>query len=673
MKPRKDRLVKKSPRQRVIVIGMDGASPELIAMFKREMPFLTKMMKDGSFARGYPFQPVDTPTNWTTLATGAPPSVHGRVSFNIHIPGAPLDKTRDSFALECLNAEYLWDAAERQGKRCIVINWPGSWPGKLKRGVLIGGDHVFPDAWRIAGASCWIAGNSEGRGAAPLALRPARGWRNMPKSNRSPLESQLGISGGLEYTYDHNGLHVIDARGTGIESFPVYHLLFLSRRARGYDTVIIARKKDARKNIVRLTKGDWSKWQYDTFRVNGRTIEGTFRFKLEQMTGNLSKLKLYCTEARRAWNWMTGVRPSLEKKIAQQCGPYYEGLEHPLGLLEGWFRPETFAEHIKMQCRWMANTAALLTREIADWDLMCVQLHLHDALGHGLLCQLWRDHQACSPKVARVARLLYERQAAAADMLVRDITQLCADEWTTVFVVSDHGMIPNTKGVWVTGALVRAGLVSYKQSADDTVFEIDWSKTKVFMNDNVCLWVNLRGRDPDGIVKPGGQYEAVRDSIIETLKAIRDPESREQVFEHVLRREDAAMFGLGGGERVGDVIFATRPGYFPLMTPSRYNIETGGVLGLSIPPSLMKTLALTGDVFPVRSSIASHTPYTPWAKIGGQSNSAIIIAKGRGIRRGYNRDEPAWLSCLTPTVSELLGINPPAQSSGAVLDDILTV
>jgi predicted AlkP superfamily phosphohydrolase/phosphomutase len=52
------------------------------------------------------------------------------------------------------------------------------------------------------------------------------------------------------------------------------------------------------------------------------------------------------------------------------------------------------------------------------------------------------------------------------------------------------------------------------------------------------LFVNLRGREPLGIVEPGRDYEAVRQAIAEALSGLRDPETGRQVVKKVHRREE---------------------------------------------------------------------------------------------------------------------------------------
>ena len=68
---------------------------------------------------------------------------------------------------------------------------------------------------------------------------------------------------------------------------------------------------------------------------------------------------------------------------------------------------------------------------------------------------------------------------------------------------------------------------------------IDWSATRAFSlgnQGNICL--NVRGREPEGIVQPGDEYEALCAEIISQLKGLRDPETGDLVVQEVHRREE---------------------------------------------------------------------------------------------------------------------------------------
>ena len=73
------------------------------------------------------------------------------------------------------------------------------------------------------------------------------------------------------------------------------------------------------------------------------------------------------------------------------------------------------------------------------------------------------------------------------------------------------------------------------------------------MSDNE-VYVNLKGREPHGIVDPGKLIEEVRTRVIDLLIDYRDPATGQRLVNLALRKEVCPSLGLWG-DRVGDVIF----------------------------------------------------------------------------------------------------------------------
>ncbi len=68
---------------------------------------------------------------------------------------------------------------------------------------------------------------------------------------------------------------------------------------------------------------------------------------------------------------------------------------------------------------------------------------------------------------------------------------------------------------------------------------IDWSKTKAYaLSQMGPIYINLKGRDPYGIVEPGEEYEHLRDYIIDQLTSLRDPQNGNPIFPAVHRTEE---------------------------------------------------------------------------------------------------------------------------------------
>lgn len=69
---------------------------------------------------------------------------------------------------------------------------------------------------------------------------------------------------------------------------------------------------------------------------------------------------------------------------------------------------------------------------------------------------------------------------------------------------------------------------------------INWGKTRAYFGNMTeqGIYINLKGRQPSGIVNPGTEYENLRDEIAEKLLSYRDEESGHPVVRNVYKRED---------------------------------------------------------------------------------------------------------------------------------------
>jgi predicted AlkP superfamily phosphohydrolase/phosphomutase len=97
-----------------------------------------------------------------------------------------------------------------------------------------------------------------------------------------------------------------------------------------------------------------------------------------------------------------------------------------------------------------------------------------------------------------------------------------------VLVVSDHGAKRLDGGICFNEWLIQQGYLTVKEYPDrptplDKV-QIDWARTKAWGDGGYYgrLFLNVKGREPQGVVDPG-DYEQVRTELIEKIAAIQDP------------------------------------------------------------------------------------------------------------------------------------------------------
>jgi predicted AlkP superfamily phosphohydrolase/phosphomutase len=121
---------------RLLVIGLDGATFDLIEPWAGDLPHLARLMAKGSWGRLRSTVPPVTFPAWTSLMTGTNPGQHGIFDFTRRVPGTA--------RVEFINATYcqqpsLWRLLSQAGCRVGVMGLPATYPPEPVNGFLISG------------------------------------------------------------------------------------------------------------------------------------------------------------------------------------------------------------------------------------------------------------------------------------------------------------------------------------------------------------------------------------------------------------------------------------------------------------------------------------------------------------------------------------------------------
>jgi predicted AlkP superfamily phosphohydrolase/phosphomutase len=345
-------------------------------------------------------------------------------------------------------------------------------------------------------------------------------------------------------------------------------------------------------------------------------------------------------------------------------GPKPIGCDAPEGSREALLDfPSVLAEAID---RKTAAITDLLDRE--EWDLFVAAFAEGHCAGH----QLWHFldesspwHDPDAPETLRNGmRDTYVRLDAA---LARVLEH--AGEDTTVMVVLSHGMGPSQGGFQLLPELmVRLGYSSAPAAArsirarlprpvrqaikavvparlkdplkdklgtSSHPFALTQTKAAcVRCGVNGAIRVNLKGRDPNGSVEPGAEYDAICDDLVQALGELRDKETGKPVVEEAFRTDRA--YGADGHPNLPDVIIRFRRD-LPVWSVTSDRVGT-----VSEPPR-NREFPRSGD----------HT-----------ANSRAWLFGPRVENAGTQR---ANLLDIAPTALELLGVPVPETLDGTVL------
>jgi len=173
---------------------------------------------------------------------------------------------------------------------------------------------------------------------------------------------------------------------------------------------------------------------------------------------------------------------------------------------------------------------------------------------------------------------------------------------------------------------------------DDPERAVDWSRTRAYaLGDTGAIFLNVAGREPQGVVPPGREYERAREELAAALLALRDPGDGRPVVERVYRREE--LYSGAQFEALPDLHVCLR--YYAYRVVLHHHGEKGRYFGR---PEARKALYDTG----------SHR------------REGIFLAAGPSFARGRELSAANLLDVL-PTVLHALGLPGEASLEGRVL------
>ncbi len=613
----------------MVLIGLDSAVPGLVERFvtRGKMPAVQGLMARGAWGRALPSMPTHTPTNWTTIATGADPAVHGVVKFD--------------YDSRLRRAEPIWKAAERHGATSILLRYPGTWPRDLDRGVVFDHGGNQPSKFRVCIGQCYLVGETVQyiggwhgtQSSMRTTLRPAIGWRKLAGGTPPALAGEISVRSDDDRR-ELLRLHLL-VRGRPSTALGTAQLgaagavLSLSKGRRGaYGTVSVHLTPDASKPLCTMTPGQWSPFIVHPFRVKGSKVRAAFRFKLMHLAPDASRMRLHRSEVYpvEGFSYPEGITAEL----TAACGPHV-GTPGRIPLAAGWM--DTYFEEAQDQVDWLVRAARHLlgTR---DWDLFMMEWHVPDFIAHKFFSYIDPASPEHNPATAREGWRAFATAYQLGDRLIGGIVR-GLDGNALAVVVSDHGHCLRKTSVLLENALANAGL-----------FDPADPRHSPLRLEGVGLRARAAGRSARA---------ALCQQAISVLQSLRDDETGMSPVALALKAEEAPLVGLSP-EQVGDVVFALRAGYD--LEGFRPDAPQGSFF---VRPGIGKWGAAGG-------THGAHYPATTFS-LGDMK--AFFLMAGSGVRRVGKLPYPIWLRDIAPTACRAIGLPAPANCTGAAVGDIL--
>jgi predicted AlkP superfamily phosphohydrolase/phosphomutase len=180
---------------------------------------------------------------------------------------------------------------------------------------------------------------------------------------------------------------------------------------------------------------------------------------------------------------------------------------------------------------------------------------------------------------------------------------------------------------------------------------IDWAGTQAFseeVNTFPSIWLNVRGREPQGIVGPGAEYECLRDEIIAELLDWRNPETGERIIAYVWRRE--VLYHGQAVEFAPDLV----------LEPA---------LDREYSYTFLSSDGCPGE--PLRKLVAHERLGAKGGSMNGSHRTdGVLLLAGSGVQANARVDN-AQITDVAPTLLHLLGIPLPSYFDGRVLGEAI--
>ena len=538
---------------RVIVLGLDGLDPGLVKQGLREgrLPNFRRLRERGGFRPLATTTPAMSPVAWSGFATGVDAGRHNIFDFlnrdlRTYLP--VLSSTRITGSGRMLklgpirlplgkpNIELLrrskafWQVLGENGVKATVLRVPITFPPEKVDGQMLSAMCV-PDLRGTQGTFSWfsadpgdVAVDGASAGVAPVSDDETIGGVRNRLIRRG--DAWIGRLAGPDHP--NGGLMELEI-------------------AAEFDAAAQKARFEIDGQRFELGPDENSDWIQVAFSGGpGVTAKGIFKVRVTSFDDPVS---FYVTPVH--------IDPESPAMPISHPGHYsialakLQGPYATLGLAEDtWalnervideqaFLDQAYEIHAERRRQFFH----VLERQRSG--SISVVFDATDRIQHMFFRYLDPEHPANAGKdVERHRHALRDLYDRADELVGETLERLRPDD--VLFVISDHGFKPFTRGVNLNTWLRETGYLFLKSDpADGTPpplpadtaaepAEIDWSRTRAYASGLGGFYLNLAGREQQGIVTEA-EAAPLREELVEKLSGLRDPATGRRCINQVLQ------------------------------------------------------------------------------------------------------------------------------------------
>lgn len=511
--------------KRFVVLGLDGFEPRLTEKFMAEgkLPNFARLKEQGTYMRLGTTAPAMTPVAWATFLTGCNPGKHNIFDFltrdpktylpalssaEIHPPRKTLNIGKYRIPIgkpdirQMRKGVPFWNILGDHGIFSNIIRMPITFPPEKLRGCLLSAMSV-PDLRGSQGTFSFYTSAADG-------------------------EEQIGGEQ-IRVRRDGNVVrsHLIGPENTLVKDGGTMRCPF-EVRITGPDAAILKVNGETHK----LKRGEYTPWVTVKFSAGlGVKVSGICEFLL---IATEPDFKLYVTPIQ-----IDPSKPALPISHPKVYATYLsksQGKYATMGLAEDTWAlnalvldDETFLHQCLEVDEERIDMFFDALEKVRRGFIACV-VDGPDRIHHMFWRYIDPKHPARNgqpgPKIRNAIEEMYVRM----DQLVGDALAECDDPGTVLVVMSDHGCASFRRGIDLNRWLEENGYLKLKPDGRNIKYlqGVDWSQTRAYCIGLTGIWLNIKGREAQGIVDPA-EAPGLRDELIEKLSSLRDEDGQTAV------------------------------------------------------------------------------------------------------------------------------------------------
>jgi predicted AlkP superfamily phosphohydrolase/phosphomutase len=569
--------------KKVIVIGVDGMDPILCESMMKEglLPNFAKLRASGAFSPLGTSIPPQSPVAWANFINGSGPGSHGIFDF---VHRHPHEQCSPFYsAAESLPGEGHWDVGDH---RLQLDFWPfNHTPPKtvLRRQGVPFWDYL--DQARIPSTFYDLPSNYppspshygyhrciSGMGT-PDLMGEYGTYQFYADSNagresnpEEPADEGFGKHFKLTFENDTAKTYILGGQNTFLRTPAPVKVPFAVHRDRQAGAAVI----EIQGHKLVLKEGQWSRWLPLNFEfvmpwfVPNENLSGIVRFFLQEVSPNF---KLYVTPINIDPS-NPAVQMSEPASFVKDVSKHV-GLFHTTGFQEAY---QARMDSVFNDDEFQKQANIVLEERLAQFEfaldnyedgLFFFYFSSSDLQSH--IFWWWNSptpHPLKSEdevqKSFNHVRQLYQR-------LDKEVVGQILDRHggrATILVMSDHGF-GNFGRQFNLNSWLRENGYLFPEDCSSVLSDgdVDWSKTKAYGIGINGLYLNLKGRERDGIVEPGAEQQQVLADLVSKLEAVKDEDvpGEPSVIRKVYRAD--AVYSGSATALAPDLIVGYRRGY----------------------------------------------------------------------------------------------------------------